>query len=45
MNRKLMGVALTRGGLGMLLVIVVPWWGFIVAFILALIGIIMLSNC
>ena len=47
MNRKLLGVGLTCGGIGMLIVIIVPWWGFIAAFILALIGIglLMNSNC
>lgn len=46
MNKKLLGVALTSGGMGMLIVIIIPWWGFIIAFLLALIGIaILMDNC
>ena len=46
MNRKMLGVALTSCGMGMLVVIIIPWWGFIAAFIMALIGLgILFSNC
>jgi len=46
MNRKMLGVALLSCGIGMLVVIIIPWWGFIAAFIMALIGLFMLyGNC
>ena len=46
MNRKMLGVALTSCGMGMLVVIIIPWLGFIAAFFMAVIGLgILFGNC
>ncbi len=45
MNRKMIGTVLTSFGMGMLVVIFIPWWGFIAAMVMALIGIMLLKEC
>ena len=46
MKRKTIGIALVSYGCGMLTVIFIPWWGFIAAFIMVVIGIALLfATC
>ena len=46
MKRKTVGVALISYGCGMLAVIFIPWWGFIAAFIMVVIGVgLLFYNC
>ncbi len=46
MKIKTIGVALISYGCGMLTVIFIPWWGFIAAFVLVIIGVALaLKGC
>lgn len=41
-RNKIIGIILTSMGAGMLLVLIVPWWGYILAFGLFIIGLFLL---
>ena len=45
-QKRLLGLTLFSGGCGMLIVLIIPWWGFIVAVILvATGGFLLFSDC
>lgn len=43
--KKILGIIFTSMGIGMLLVLLVPWWGYILAFGLVITGIFLLIIC
>ena len=44
MEKKILGVILASMGMGMLMVIFLPWWGFLVAAIMVVAGGILIFN-
>lgn len=44
-EKTLIGSMLCSMGTGMLIVIVFPWWGFIVAGLMVVVGVILLYSC
>lgn len=43
-KKKLIGIALASMGTGMLVVILIPWWGFILATIMVAIGVFLIIS-
>lgn len=39
---KLLGIILASMGFGMLIISIIPWWGYILAFIVFILGIILI---
>ncbi len=45
-QKRLLGLALFSGGCGMLIVLIIPRWGFLLAVILVAVGgFLLFSNC
>ncbi len=44
MQKKLLGVVLSSMGMGMLIVIFLPWWGFLAAAIMVVAGGLLIFN-
>lgn len=45
-QKRLLGLALFSGGCGMLIVLIIPWWGFLLAVILVAVGgFLLFSDC